>query len=182
MTSAWEEVASWSKWSPACPPKRSEVSDTLKKAAGLFFEFDDAQAQEGLRFRRRIKKMMASSATGPTKTMEQVMPRPFRPELRALKVPPSPQPSPFRRMAPWISRPYLDGECAGCRFTAEQLLDLLATLPPELPLDARRQTVKITIQAMAKNVAVTPEIIVADASRKLKALASAVGELRQAGR
>jgi hypothetical protein len=57
-------------------------------------------------------------------------------------------------------------------FTAEQLIELLATLPPELPLEARRQTVKITIQAMARTVNVTPEIIVADASRKLAALAA----------
>jgi hypothetical protein len=57
-------------------------------------------------------------------------------------------------------------------FSAEQVLELLATLPAELPIEAKRTTVKITINAMAKATGVTADAIVADASRKLAALAA----------
>ncbi len=57
-------------------------------------------------------------------------------------------------------------------FTAEQTIDMLASLPSNLPLEVRRQTVAVTIGAMGKAIGATPESIVADASRKLAALAS----------
>lgn len=57
-------------------------------------------------------------------------------------------------------------------FSAEQVLELLATLPADLPIESKRSTVKITVNAMAKATGVTTESIVADASRKLAALAA----------
>lgn len=57
-------------------------------------------------------------------------------------------------------------------FTAEQMLDMLASLPSELPLDTKRQTVKVTLGALGKSQGATPETIVTDASRKLAALSS----------
>jgi hypothetical protein len=57
-------------------------------------------------------------------------------------------------------------------FSAEQVLELLATLPAELPIDAKRATVKVTVNAMAKATGVNADAIVADASRKLAALAA----------
>ncbi len=57
-------------------------------------------------------------------------------------------------------------------FTAEQMLEMLAGLPPELPLDTKRQTVKVTLGALGKTMGATPETIVADASRKMAALAA----------
>ena len=57
-------------------------------------------------------------------------------------------------------------------FSAEQVLELLATLPADLPIDSKRATVKITVNAMAKATGVTADAIVADASRKLAALAA----------
>lgn len=57
-------------------------------------------------------------------------------------------------------------------FSAEQMLDMLASLPSELPLDTRRATVKVTLGALGKTMGATPETIVADASRKIAALAA----------
>lgn len=162
------------------------ISERLKKAAGLFVEFDQtsqpasampsAAATSSMSDADFLKMMQAqqSPATG-SKTVEQIVREAPGPNLDQIKVPDNPQPQ--------IQPLHADGtvdfkaiyNLAGVSdspFTAEQLLDLLATLPPELPLESRRQTVKITIGAMAKTVNVTPEIIVTDASRKLAALAS----------
>jgi hypothetical protein len=49
---------------------------------------------------------------------------------------------------------------------------MLASLPPELPLETRRQTVKVTLGALGKSMGASPETVVADASRKMAALAA----------
>jgi hypothetical protein len=55
-------------------------------------------------------------------------------------------------------------------YSAEQMLEMLASLPADLPLETRRQTVQVTLASMGKAIGATPETIVADASRKLAAL------------
>ncbi|MDB5243804.1 MAG: hypothetical protein JWP57_4430, partial [Spirosoma sp.] len=57
-------------------------------------------------------------------------------------------------------------------FGAEQMLETLASLPAELPLDTKRMTVKVMLGTMGKSTGATPESLVADASRKLAALNS----------
>ncbi len=57
-------------------------------------------------------------------------------------------------------------------FTAEQMLELLNSLPKELPLETKRQTVKVTLGSMGKSLGLTPETLVTDASRKVSALAA----------
>lgn len=60
----------------------------------------------------------------------------------------------------------------GSPFSAEQVLELLGKLPQELPIEAKRATVNVTVNAMAQATGVTTDAIVADASRKLAALAA----------
>jgi hypothetical protein len=55
-------------------------------------------------------------------------------------------------------------------FTAEQVLEMMNGLPKELPLETKRQTVKVSITAMGGSIGANPENIVADTSRKLAAL------------
>jgi hypothetical protein len=62
-------------------------------------------------------------------------------------------------------------------FTAEQFLEMLSSLPQELPLDTKRSTVKVSLNALGKTTGTTPDTIVADASRKLAALASYLDSL-----
>ncbi len=172
------------------------ISDTLKKAAGLFVEIDEspnpgaaapanpgAGSMSDADFLKLMQSQPSPAATpvrpaspsSTAKTVEQIVKDAPGPNLDEIKVP-SPTSPQVQALKPdgTVDFKAIYGLAAvsDAPFTAEQLLDLLATLPPELPLEARRQTVKITIQAMAKTVPVTPEIIVADASRKLAALAS----------
>jgi hypothetical protein len=55
-------------------------------------------------------------------------------------------------------------------FTAEQALEVINSLPADLPLEVRRQTVKATLHAIGKTLNATPQTIVGDATRKLAAL------------
>jgi hypothetical protein len=57
-------------------------------------------------------------------------------------------------------------------FTAEQALDVIASLPSNLPIEIRRATVQATLTAMGKALGVNTETVVADASRKLAALSA----------
>lgn len=57
-------------------------------------------------------------------------------------------------------------------FGAEQMLETLASLPNELPLETKRLTVKAMLGTLGKTTGATPETLVADASRKLAALHS----------
>lgn len=60
-------------------------------------------------------------------------------------------------------------------FGAEQMLETLASLPSELPLETRRLTVKAMMSTLGKATGATPESVVTDASRKLAALNSFAG-------
>ncbi len=57
-------------------------------------------------------------------------------------------------------------------FGAEQMLETLASLPQELPLETKRATVRAMLSTIGKTTGATPETLVADASRKLAALQS----------
>ena len=60
-------------------------------------------------------------------------------------------------------------------FGAEQMLETLASLPAELPLETKRITVRAMLGTLGKTTGATPETLVADASRKLAALHSFTG-------
>lgn len=168
------------------------ISETLRKAAGLFVELPPESesaappagaAMSDEEFLKMMKSVPSAGAAKP-KTVEQIVREQPGPNLDEIKVP-EPAKAQVQPLRPDgtvdCNAIYGMANVTGSPFTAEQLLDLLATLPPELPLEARRQTVKITLQAMSKTVAVSPEVIVADASRKLAALASyAEGYSKQA--
>jgi hypothetical protein len=57
-------------------------------------------------------------------------------------------------------------------FTAEQTLELIQSLPAELPLETKRQTVAASLNTMGKAMNVGKEQVVLDAHRKLDALAA----------
>ena len=64
-------------------------------------------------------------------------------------------------------------------FGAEQTRELLSKLPNGLSLDMQRQMVAATLTTMGATMGASAETIVADASRKLAALASYVEDLRK---
>lgn len=59
-------------------------------------------------------------------------------------------------------------------YSAEQMLEMLTSLPAELPLVTRKQTVNAMLKGMGAALGASPESLVADASRKLAALAAYV--------
>ncbi len=159
------------------------IGETLKKAAGLMFEFDESQNPPATTSTPdKAWSVMDAPATPAApapapvpvaKSMEQVVRDAPGPNLDEIK----PQAEPA---GPVITRDgtvdfqeiYNLAKLPPASFSAEQVLELLGTFPPEVPIETKRQAVKITVGAMAKTNGVTTESIVADASRKLTALAT----------
>lgn len=57
-------------------------------------------------------------------------------------------------------------------FTVEQALEMLASLPKDLPMESKRTAINVTLQTMAKATGASPETVLADAARKIQALGS----------
>jgi hypothetical protein len=151
------------------------IGDTLKKAASLLVEFeDDPDASTA----------PPSPADQPVqaKTVEQIVREADGPNLDEIKVPQDakpPIPTPDGQLD--FANIYRHAGLPPTPMSCEQVLEVMATLPTELPLETRRQTVRVTLNAMGRSLGATPETVVADASRKLAALASfADGYNRQA--
>lgn len=151
------------------------IKETLKKAAGLFVEFEAEPEKPAENW-----NVMAADAPEPvvkTKTVEQIVKEQPGPNLDEIKVPaetPAAPAEPVIRTDGSISFEaiYKLAQLPAVPFSAEQILDMLATLPPDLPLDTKRASIRVMLGAMAKNMGVTTEQIVTDASRKLAALAA----------
>jgi hypothetical protein len=166
------------------------IGETLKKAAGLFVELpedstDDPLMSEFSTPARTQPAEEAATAPAPrttTKTVEQIVRESPGPNLDEIHVPTT-TPTQVIRDDGTIDfgAIYSMAQLAPSPFTAEQVLDLMATMPADLPIETKRQAVKMTLGAMTKTVGVSPETVVADASRKLAALAAyAEGFTRQA--
>jgi len=169
------------------------INETLKKAAGLLFEFDTPTLTPEQEFYKTMSSPSSTAkpdplpkavpapapaptptpAQAPVKRIEQVVREAPGPNLDEIKVPVTPA-SPIVSVdgAVDYGAIYKMAGIPDCSFSAEQMLDLLGTLPAELPIETKRATVKVTVNAMSQSMGVNAEAIVADASRKLTALAS----------
>jgi hypothetical protein len=123
------------------------------------------------RFLADLEKNPEAAPAQPSKTVEQLVRDADGPSLDQIKVPAStPPPTSTADGKLDFTAVYQQANLPPAAFTAEQMLDLLTSLPPELPLETKRQTVKASLSALGKSIGTTPETIVADASRKLAAL------------
>lgn len=170
----------------------------MRKAAGLFIEtapdenapplsgtgkedddapvnVDELLAEKGLGPLARARQSGASTRSDAPRTVEQIVQDADGPNLDEIKmqVPPAPD----GKMSPGAV--YSAAKLPPTPFSAEQMLEMIASLPPELPLETRRKTVKVTFGALGKSLGATPETVVADASRKMAALASYESFLRK---
>ena len=150
------------------------LNDALKKAVGLFVEVDhDEPASVAATPYPVSPSSVAPSEPAPkaTKTVEQIAREQPGPSLDEIKVPAAPT-QPVERPDGSVDYGaiYAMAGLPHAAFSAEQVLEILASLPAELPLAARRATLKVTLNAMGAALGVTPETVVADASRKLTAL------------
>jgi hypothetical protein len=169
------------------------LRSTLRKAASLLVEMPEEEVtiepedREGPTHRQaasEVNRVVETLHTGNTnaKTVEQIVREAPGPNLDQVQV---------AETAPSILNPdgtvnftalYQSSNLPPAPFSAEQVLEMFSGLPAELPIETKRQTVKISIQAMGKSIGATPENIVADASRKLAALAAYAEHVnRQAG-
>lgn len=137
------------------------IKDTVKKAAGLLFTFDESEGG-------------SSAAPTPTRSVEQILNNTPGPNLEEIKAPNSPpkDTEPILRNDGKVSFAalYRMASLPDVPMSAEQVLELLNSLPPELPIETKRATLKVTLGAMTKSTGATLESVIADTSRKLAAL------------
>ena len=152
-----------------------DIAEKLRKAAGLFVEMPADKAAD-----RTTYDLEAEPPTAPSRTVEQIVREAEGPNLDEIRV--------SHEAAPALvtsggkadfTAIYAQAGLPTVPFTAEQMRDMLNSLPAELPLPMRRQTMKVTLDAMGKTVGATADGIVADASRKMAALAAYAGSLSQ---
>lgn len=176
------------------------LRDAMRKAAGLLVELPPESAESQSTSGVNIDDLLASASA--TKTVEQIVRELDGPNLDEIQMPAADVAVPdvavpdvavpnaeLPPVAAGGSTPVaLEGDVTPqliyemaalppSPFTAEQMLEMLGSLPQELPLDTKRQTVKVTFGALGKSVGATPETVVADASRKMAALNAYVENL-----
>ncbi|MHB9130155.1 MAG: hypothetical protein ACYDBB_03570 [Armatimonadota bacterium] len=146
------------------------LRDKLVKAAGLFIEITpDPAATESPEF--SLEDDDATTSTVETKTVEELVKEAPGPNLSEITVPKALDHAPINADGKMdFNALYQQAALPSSTFTAEQMLDMLNTLPGELSIDGKRQTVKATLGSLGKTIGATAETIVADASRKLAAL------------
>lgn len=162
----------------------SGISDKLRKAASLFVELDDvpkASSPSPMSDEEFQKAMSAplpadlsAPAGGQARTVEQLVRDAPGPNLDEVKVPAaSAQVSAMKPDGTVdFNAIYTMASLTPTAFSSEQFLELLATMPADLSMDTKRASLKVMLGAMTKNMGVSTDSIVADASRKLAALAS----------
>jgi len=172
------------------------LRDALRKAAGLLVELPSEEAPlsgpepdavagstipappaAGGSAVDRLLADLEREAAGraPTKSVEQILRESQGPSLQEIHVDSAAVPaSPNLEGAVDFVAIYRSAGLPEVGFGAEQMLEMLGSLPPELPLETKRQTVKVSLNALGKAVGATAENLVADASRKLAALTAYV--------
>jgi len=150
-----------------------DIAEKLRKAAGLFVELPHGEHTE-------LSAEPDSDAEIGTRTVEQVVRASDGPNLDEIAVAHSAAPAFVTSGGKAdFAAIYESAGLPAVPFSAEQMLDMLDSLPAELPLAMRRQTVKVTLGALGKTTGTTSDSIVADASRKLAALAAYANNLGQ---
>jgi hypothetical protein len=164
------------------------IAETLRKAKGLFIESDESEEPKSLLDEiartpapepamRPAPEPVREPAPAPRRTVEDIAREQPGPNLDEIKVP---APAPTAPAQPVVGPDgqvnfnaiYGMAKLPSSAFTAEQVLELLGSLPAELPISAKRATLKVTLDTMSKTLGVNSETVVADASRKLAALAA----------
>ncbi len=155
----------------------------MRRAAGLLIEMPPESQPEDLDeggnrvyAQAEVKKVYDSfnvDSQPPTKTVAQIVHEAEGPNLDQIQM--------ASQALPAVTNPdgslnfdsiYQAASLPAVPFTAEQILAMFSALPESLPLEVKRQTVAVSINAMGKAIGASPENIVADASRKLAALAA----------
>jgi hypothetical protein len=149
------------------------IKNILRKAAELVVEMPD----------QPVDPMASASLKSTpidhqpvTKSVEQIIRETPGPNLDEVKIAEEPVPANTIPVAPGgnveFQSVYDRAGLTPSPFTAEQAFDVIQSLPAELPIEVRRATVQATLQAMGKAMGVNTESVIADAGRKMAALAA----------
>lgn len=159
------------------------MSNIFKKAAGLFVEFGDEKPTPSQSYEMPPPQPASStpvapsqpthSSPPPARSVEQIVRESDGPNLDQITI----QPEKAKSVTapggvPQFEEIYAQAGLPKSEFSAEQALEVMNSLPSELPLEMRRKTVQTTISAMGKALGVSTESVVADASRKIAAIAA----------
>lgn len=162
-----------------------DFKDKLRKAAGLFVELppEENTSSDSLPpfpaddystdkvSRPDVAPVRNEPVSAPKiQTVEQIVSNTAGPSLDEIKSAASAAPSPVPSGEIDFQAIYQQAGIPVAAFTVEQTLDMLAKLPADLPLDTKRQMLKVTISSMGTAIGATAESIVTDATRKLSAL------------
>ncbi|MBS1724909.1 MAG: hypothetical protein JSS66_18370 [Armatimonadetes bacterium] len=143
------------------------IRDKLKKAAGLFVEFDESG---------NPTPPAAEPVVMPirTKTVEQIVEEAPGPSLAEVQATPKDEQKPIFSADGSVdfAAIYQMASLPAASFGADEVLKILHEFPADLPLESKRATMKVTLGAMTATTGASAETVVADASRKLAALAS----------
>ena len=161
------------------------LRDTLRKAASLVVEMPPEERSVNLRSgdidlddlpdldlpanARLPGAGSASDAVSEPRTIEQLVRDSDGPNLDQIQISAVPADATAGAALDFAAI-YGAAKLPETQFGAEAMLEMLRSLPSELPLETRRATVKAMLGTLGKNMGATPDSIVADASRKLAAL------------
>lgn len=142
------------------------IKNVLRKGLSLFAEFPEDEAAAS----------PVSTYTAPTpapRTVEEIVASTPGPKLEEINLGTEPAPAvPAPGGAPDFNAVYQRAGLPVVPFTAEQALEVIHSLPADLPIDVRRKTVQATLQTMGKAMGVGTDAVLSDATRKLAALAA----------
>lgn len=146
-----------------------KIKNLMSKAVGLFVETgpisDPAVESTDL--------LAPESAPEPPKTIEQIVAAAPGPKLEEIQVSKESVEQPVAVGGkPDFNRIYNQAGVPVVAFGANEVLDVIHSLPADLAIEVRRKAVQSTLGAMGKAMGVSTESVVTDATRKLKALES----------
>lgn len=150
------------------------IKKILRKAAELVVEIPDQPIDPVSQL--QMAEPTANAPIHATKSVEQIIRESPGPNLDEVSIPEDPKPTTTLPLAPGghfeFQAVYDRAGLTPAAFTAEQAFDVINSLPQELPIEVRRSTVQATLQAMGKAMGVNTESVIADAGRKVAALAA----------
>jgi len=155
-----------------------DIREKLRKAAGLFVDLppETPAVQYSVTPAHDDTALLDSSVTNikgvQARTVDQLLAETGALPLETIHAGASVLPEEMPDANVDFTSVYAQAGIPESPFSAEQALDLIAGMPAELPLETKRQTIRVTVNAMGKAIGATPETIIADASRKLSALAA----------
>ncbi len=155
------------------------LKNAFHRAAGLFVEIHDQPAPAFDSLDTASPAPHPTPAPAPTRTVADVVKQAPGPNLDQIQTPVETAKTPPYSAdgVPDFKAIYERSGVPAVPFGADEALEVMNSLPADLPMEIKRKTVGATLSAMGKAMGVTTDSVVADASRKLAALTSFTEQL-----